>query len=253
MSAHTDDQDQSPSTEEAPTPVVGEFDLVAHGRRAVLEYEPFQAEYGACADAVKDLLAKALAAEGIRPESIKARSKGADSFGKKAAKPSDEDSTVPKYPSPLKDITDLAGVRVVVFLLDEVEQVNRVIEREFRVVERLILGGLFDQSARGGYQSVHFLVSFPAHREDLIELRPYKGWVTEVQVRTLLQHAWAETEHDIEYKAESAITESTRRRFLSLAGVIELADREFQGISDEAAEAARPAEPPTATATSEAR
>src|SRR5690242_3677794 len=53
------------------------------------------------------------------------------------------------------------------------------------------------------------------------------------RVRTILQHAWAEIEHDIQYKAEVSIPDSIRRRFLSLAGVVEVADREFQAISSE--------------------
>jgi putative GTP pyrophosphokinase len=233
MSANTGNQDPDPATEGAPAPVVATFDLDAHSRKAVREYEAERARHNACAEAVKDLLETALDDEGIRPASITARSKTPESFRKKAAKPSDHVAAAPKYPHPLAEITDLAGVRVVVFLLVEVEQVSRIIEREFRVTERDIMGGLFDEHARGGYQSVHFLVSFRGDRENLVEYRSHKGLITEIQVRTLLQHAWA----------ESSITESIRRKFLSLAGVIEVADREFQAIYEEAAEATRPSEP----------
>jgi len=51
-------------------------------------------------------------------------------------------------------------------------------------------------------------------------------------VRTILQHAWAEIEHDIRYKSPEAIPTSIRRRFMSLAGMLEIADREFQAILD---------------------
>lgn len=52
----------------------------------------------------------------------------------------------------------------------------------------------------------------------------------EIQVRTILQHAWAEIEHDIQYKSTDVIPREIRRRFKALAGVLELADREFQAI-----------------------
>ncbi len=56
--------------------------------------------------------------------------------------------------------------------------------------------------------------------------------ITEIQVRTVLQHAWAEIEHDIQYKSASVIPAEIRRRFMSLAGMLEIADRESQAIQD---------------------
>jgi putative GTP pyrophosphokinase len=48
-----------------------------------------------------------------------------------------------------------------------------------------------------------------------------------------LQDAWAEIEHDIQYKSSAAIPQAIRRRFGALAGLLEIADREFQAIQDE--------------------
>jgi putative GTP pyrophosphokinase len=64
----------------------------------------------------------------------------------------------------------------------------------------------------------------------LAEYERYRGAVAEIQVRTILQHAWAEIEHDIQYKSTTAIPEEIRRRFMALAGMLEVADREFQAI-----------------------
>jgi hypothetical protein len=55
-----------------------------------------------------------------------------------------------------------------------------------------------------------------------------------VQIRTVLQHAWAEFEHDIRYKGTMP-DEHARdfdRRFTLAAGLLELADREFSTIRD---------------------
>ena len=54
----------------------------------------------------------------------------------------------------------------------------------------------------------------------------------EIQVRTILQHVWAEIEHDIQYKSSSDIPKELKRKFQALAGLIEIADREFQSIQD---------------------
>jgi hypothetical protein len=48
-----------------------------------------------------------------------------------------------------------------------------------------------------------------------------------------VQHAWAEIEHDIQYKAVETIPTSIRRRFMALSELLEIADREFQAISDD--------------------
>ena len=86
---------------------------------------------------------------------------------------------------------------------------------------------------RFGYQSEHYLVRLSNKRTALPEYNPHLGLVAEVQVRTILQHAWAEIEHDIQYKSSITIPNTIRRRFMALAGVLEIADREFQAIQDE--------------------
>jgi putative GTP pyrophosphokinase len=48
-----------------------------------------------------------------------------------------------------------------------------------------------------------------------------------------LQHAWAEIEHDIKYKSTAAVPEEISRRFMALAALLEIADREVQNIRDE--------------------
>lgn len=159
--------------------------------------------------------------------------KDIESFGNKAALPDEDDPSRPKYADPLSQITDLAGVRVITFLPSGVEQVNALVEREFTIVEKINKSGLLEEEEKLGYQSVHYLVQFEEVRCGLPEYARFAGITTEVQVRTILQHTWAEGEHDIQYKAVATIPISIRRRFISLAGLLEIADREFQAISDE--------------------
>ena len=52
----------------------------------------------------------------------------------------------------------------------------------------------------------------------------------EIQVSTILQDAWAEIEHDIVYKSPEDIPFRLRRRFACLAGLLEIADREFESL-----------------------
>lgn len=76
------------------------------------------------------------------------------------------------------------------------------------------------------------MVTLSDARTSLPEYQRFKSAKVEVQVRTILQHAWAEIEHDIQYKTSATIPRDIKRRFMSLAGLLELADREFQAIQD---------------------
>jgi hypothetical protein len=87
---------------------------------------------------------------------------------------------------------------------------------------------------RWGYASRHLLLSVepgrgPEGTDDRLGVRPVS-----VQVRTVLQHAWAEFEHDIRYKGTipDEHAPDLDRRFTLAAGLLELADREFSAIRD---------------------
>jgi hypothetical protein len=87
---------------------------------------------------------------------------------------------------------------------------------------------------RFGYASRHLLVSLDPARESqpLHDLLPDRR--VQVQIRTVLQHAWAEFEHDIRYKGTipDEHVPDFDRRFTLAAGLLELADREFSTIRD---------------------
>jgi ppGpp synthetase/RelA/SpoT-type nucleotidyltranferase len=80
------------------------------------------------------------------------------------------------------------------------------------------------EKERFGYQSIHYLVQVSEARVALAEYARYRAMIAEIQVRTILQHAWAEIEHDIQYKSSVAMPSVIRRRFMSLAGLLEIAD-----------------------------
>lgn len=84
-----------------------------------------------------------------------------------------------------------------------------------------------------GYQSIHYLVKLKQNRYELPEYARFFGMTAELQVRTILQHAWAEIEHEIQYKAAvDVLPKEISRRFEALAGMLEIGDREFQALED---------------------
>lgn len=125
------------------------------------------------------------------------------------------------------------GIRVIAYFPGTLQDIDTLIKEEFNVTERSDKGAELIERERFGYQSIHYLVKFAPGRTALAEYARFSDVVAEIQVRTVLQHAWVEIEHDIQYKSISVIPQKTRRRFMSLAGLLEIADREFQAIQED--------------------
>jgi putative GTP pyrophosphokinase len=127
-------------------------------------------------------------------------------------------------------ITDLLALRIVCPFLEDVALAERCVRSQFTVTEVDHKGAEF--SVREfGYQSIHCLVAVP---DDLIEsfhLSP--PFEAEVQIRTILQDAWAEVEHELVYKAEfSPFGETVKRKLAALNANLSLSDITFQEIRD---------------------
>lgn len=208
------------------------FDFPAHRLEALDSYRKVRGLYEGLSNVIREVLRAAIP-RSYPIHSIEARAKDLDSFLKKAIKPLDDDPTHPRYPEPLKQITDLAGIRVITFFPRTLSAVNECVEAQFEVLEKMDKSEELIEAERFGYQSIHYLVKLKATRTVLPEYQRYQDLVAEIQLRTILQHAWAEMEHDIQYKSVAAIPAFIRRRFMSLAGMLEIADREFQTIQDE--------------------
>ena len=168
---------------------------------------------------------------GINYLSVTGRTKSVESFAAKAARTVDGQ---PVYADPLKDVTDQIGVRVVTYLRGDVTAVADVLADQFSVIDDRDMGRETARQGRFGYASRHLLVA----PDPLKALPPayegLKGRTASVQVRTILQHAWAEFEHDIRYKGTvpQEHVPDLDRRFTLAAGLLELADREFSEIRD---------------------
>ncbi|MEH6952435.1 hypothetical protein V4R08_14040 [Nitrobacter sp. NHB1] len=206
--------------------------LKAHADTAAVDYLKLQPFYVDLAEVVGRIIKQSLEGREVKIHSVQSRAKDAASFAVKAAMPSEEDPSKPKYTNPLHEITDLAGVRIITHFLSTLSDVDDMLRTEFDIVEKSNKGMLLIEADRFGYQSIHYLLKLKNDRSQLAEYQRFAGSIVEVQVRTILQHAWAEIEHDIQYKSSLTIPTEIRRRFVALAGMLELADREFQAIDD---------------------
>jgi ppGpp synthetase/RelA/SpoT-type nucleotidyltranferase len=131
----------------------------------------------------------------------------------------------------LADVTDICGVRIITYFAEEVDAVAQLVEREFTIdrTNSIDKRTALDPD-QFGYLSVHYIVSLAANRSHLPEYAALSGLSAEIQIRSILQHAWAEIEHDLGYKSQTAVPRDVVRQFSRLAGLLEIADDGFTGL-----------------------
>jgi putative GTP pyrophosphokinase len=181
--------------------------------------------YRLLSEKTKEFLSSILRSKSIVPHSITSREKDPEELREKITR----DGEVPD--DPLNCINDLAGVRIIAYFKSDVDKIVPLIEKEFKVDQTCSSDKrLSSDPAHFGYASVHFVVKFRSEMLKLPEYALFDKMKCEIQVRTILQHAWAEIEHDIVYKSPAEIPFRVRRRFACLAGLLEIADREFESL-----------------------
>lgn len=127
----------------------------------------------------------------------------------------------------INSITDLVGLRIITYFEDEVDGISEIIKREFDIDELNSVDKRKKDFDRFGYSSLHYVVSLSAARLSLTEYKKFKGLKAEIQIRSILQHAWAEMEHDLGYKNSEGIPSVVKRDFSRVSALLETADIEF--------------------------
>ena len=135
-------------------------------------------------------------------------------------------------------IADLLGVRVTVPFLEDIEAVVDALRARYGTVEveRKSESLSFREFA---YDAVHVSLDVEAQLGDL-QLPEGVPPVCEVQIRTCLQDAWAEVEHELIYKSIAFLPDPVvRKKLAALNANLMLADSIFQDLRDHQREQAR--------------
>jgi len=188
----------------------------------IQEYSSKKDLFSTCSVKIKSLAFDLLKNNSIQVHNIESRVKSLDSLKGKIQKKS-------KYKS-LSEITDIIGVRIITYLESDVDEVHEVIENNFTIDKENSIDKRKLELNQFGYRSLHLVAEFGANRLSLPEYSNCKGIKFEFQIRSILQHAWAEIEHDLGYKSKSSLPESKRRSFNRLAALLETADIEFDRL-----------------------
>jgi len=136
------------------------------------------------------------------------------------------------YRNPAEQLTDLSGIRIIVFFESAISDVSELINQAFSVDQDNSLNQDSLLSAdQIGYRSVHFVCDIGPERASLPEFEELAGLKFEFQVRTVLQHAWAELAHDRKYKFSGKLPKRVERQLYLYAGMLEIADQGFDEVS----------------------
>ncbi|MFJ7112227.1 GTP pyrophosphokinase family protein [Streptomyces albogriseolus] len=165
-------------------------------------------------------LERNLKANGIKYHSVTSRVKTLESFLEKIERK--------QYSDPSAQMDDIAGIRVVCLFLSDLDRVSDIVSSLFEVIAK-------EDKVRQeraevfGYMSHHYVCRLSAAHagpryDHLKDLR------FEVQVRTILMDAWANTSHYLSYKNEDSVPQDLLKDFAALSGLLFVADRQFEGL-----------------------
>ncbi|MGZ5395569.1 MAG: bifunctional ribonuclease/(p)ppGpp synthase [Mycobacterium sp.] len=194
--------------------------IPASAPSAVADYEARRPALEAATENYLQLVTAFLDDAGINYLSITARTKSVESFAAKVERTVDGRRL---FSDPLVEITDQVGLRIITYLREDVDAVVTLLADEMRLLDDRDMGLETAREGRWGYASRHLLVGVGGEQQP-----------ASIQVRTVLQHAWAEFEHEIRYKGSIPAEHAPDldRRFTLAAGLLELADREFTAIRE---------------------
>lgn len=173
---------------------------------------------------IDDVISSQLSDEGIPYLHIQKRIKSFDSCFEKVNRK--------HYQDPFEQIEDFCGLRIVCYYPSDVERIAQMLRSEFDITSEE------DTQARlkpneFGYRSLHFIVSIP---NDWLKAPPFRGLgelKAEVQIRTILMHAWAEIQHKLAYKSVEQVPQEFQRKLFRISAKFEEADEQLEQIRNE--------------------
>lgn len=181
------------------------------------------------AESIRNSIVGRLHDDGLNHHDVRFRVKSEKSVQEKLGRRNENGEL--KYPGGIAHLDDLIGVRVILFVETDIEAVAIALSSQFICHEDEDKTAMMRKNGGIGYAGRHLTLEVPA-------TNPPNGCADcvgqrfEVQIRTVLQHAWAEFEHDIRFKGTSGGNAEISRAFTMASTLIELADQQFVNISD---------------------
>lgn len=132
-----------------------------------------------------------------------------------------------EYETMRDEITDIGGIRVICSYINDIYAIVKMLKKQ----DDLLIVREKDYIANpkpNGYRSYHLIVAIPIFLSSEKQIIPI-----EIQMRTIAMDFWASLEHQLRYKTEAEVSDSTRIRLTNIAHSIFNADLEMQQIYEE--------------------
>ncbi|WP_425077877.1 GTP pyrophosphokinase [Psychroserpens sp. S379A] len=189
--------------------------------KALEEYNKCKTSYNRLGKNIVEALNTFLTDNGIGYLDIYHRVKKFDSFYEKIDRKG--------YKNPFEDIEDICGIRVICFYASDVEKINTIISKEFKILEQENKSELLGLK-EFAYRSQHFIIQINEEWNAAPNYRGLEKLKAEIQVRTILMHAWAEIEHKLNYKSDAQVPDKFQRKLFRLSAKFEEADEQFDEL-----------------------
>jgi len=123
-----------------------------------------------------------------------------------------------------KNLTDIAGIRVICSYIDDIYLIADLLtsQADVGVIRRT---DYIKDPKPNGYQSLHLIVTIPVFLSDRTEVVN-----VEVQIRTIAMDFWASLEHELTYKLASRKTEDVLKELKECADIISSTDNRMQNL-----------------------
>ncbi len=130
------------------------------------------------------------------------------------------------------ELQDLIGIRLILLFKRDITRVSELIENHFSVIKKYNTEDRLEEN-QFGYLSIHEIVQLPDEWLKIPTLAPFSNLKCEIQIRTLVQHAWSEASHIFQYKNEADIPKPLKRTIGRLSALLETVDLEFERVLNE--------------------
>ncbi|MBF0628578.1 MAG: hypothetical protein HQL91_10220 [Magnetococcales bacterium] len=192
--------------------------------KILLQYDQQKKTYQDFLDRTLTLIQEFIVPDGPKIHSIVGRIKEKESLADKLEHPREPYGK-------LNDVPDIAGIRIITYFEEEVQVISEIIRREFNVFASPEQSRVQQNDPhRFGYHSTNFQVGLLDNRLELIEYRRFRGFLVELQIRSVLQHAWLEINKHLGFQTREHCPPNKQREYARVTALFELADLELNQI-----------------------
>lgn len=189
------------------------------------EFEDNMQEYEIFMFHLQQKVEKILKDDNIFYVKTEARVKSLDSFKRKL------EIKRKKYENPLEEMTDILGIRIITYYREDLNSILSLLKKNFKIDYKNSTNKLKSLKYNEmGYLSLHYICKYKASQKNISGCGDFKF---EVQIRTALQHIWAQIDHQLRYKSLVKLPNKVQRKLFRISAMLESIDDEFDSIKNE--------------------